>query len=252
MTKMKKLVGETCAVPEKKISTPKAVLVAGALLVWMLTSKGAMAQTKDSSAIDTSKIVPTVAAKPAVEAKSWVFFMDPTYSPTDKIATVRLSWGWSVHGIKAWWFLDLSGKELKDWVSSTFWKFTLSKSTDSIIKGTWVAVEFTLFWDAPDKVRTWFLYAHKVADWTVVFKVYPFSEKWFEPFALLAIDQKLWKKLIASAFVWSDLKSKSYYGEAEITGKITKQISALLQTRIWGKYDSKPKAWVYVGARVKF
>ncbi len=216
-------------------------------LLWLL-SQESKAQVSDSTVvIDSSKI-----EKPSIPTKTGAFSIDGTYSPTDEIATFRLAWWWSIHGVSAGWFLDLSGNDLKKWINSAFGKFTLSKSTDKIIKWSWVAVEYTLNSNSPDKVRSWILYKHKLANWGVVFKLYPVSDKWFEPFVLVWADQKLWEKIFTSAFVWSDIKSKTYYWEAEATYKVTKKIEALLQTRVWWNYNSKPEAWVYVWARVKF
>ena len=199
-----------------------------------------------------NKIDSTKIEKVSTPVKNWSFAIDPTYSPTDKIATCRLSgWG-SIHGIDAGWFLDLSWSDIKEWINSAFGKFTLSTSTDKIITWSWVAVEYTLNSNAPDKIRSWILYKHKLANWGVVYKLYPVSDKWFEPYILVWVDQKIWKKIYASAFVWSDIKSKTYYWEAEVTYKMTKQIDALLQTRVGGDYNSKPQAWVYIWTRINF
>jgi len=218
------------------------------LSILSLISQPIEAQEKDS----TDKNDSTKIEKVATPVKNWSFTIDPTYSPTDKVATFRLSgWG-SIHGIDAGWFLDLSWSDIKEWINSAFGKLTLSTSTDKIIKWSWVAVEYTLNSNAPDKIRSWILYKHKMANWGFIFKLYPVSDKWFEPFVLVWADQKLWKKIYTSAFVWSDIKSKTYYWEVEATYKVTKQIEALLQTRVWWDYTSKPKAWLYVGTRIKF
>jgi len=177
--------------------------------------------------------------------KSWAFMLDPTYSPTDKTVVTRISWGWSVHGVDAGGFIDFTGTPD---VNSVFGKFTVSKG---IKKWVSVGVEYTLNSQSPDKVRSWVICKHKLANGKVVYKLYPVSNKWFEPFILVGVDQKLWEKAFASAFAGTDIKGKGYYGEAEVTHKITQQIDALLQTRVWGTYGAKAKAWAYVGVRVK-
>ncbi len=184
----------------------------------------------------------------SIQQKSnwWTFFVDPTYSPNDKLMVTRFQWWGSVHGVDAWGFLDLTGT--LD-INSAFGKFTVSKW---ITKWVSVGVEYTLNSETPDKVRSWVILKHKLANGKVVYKLYPIGDKWFEPFILVWVDQKLWEKAFASAFCGTDIKSKGYYGEAEVTYKITKQIDALFQTRVDGTYSTKPKTWVYVWARVKF
>ncbi len=232
----------------KKHSWIKSMSVGVLLSLLWLLSQESKAQVSDSTVVKHSSKI----EKTTTPTKTGAFSIDGAYSPTDKMTTFRLAWWWSIHGVNAWWFLDLSGSDLKEWINSAFGKFTLSKSTNKIIKWSWVAVEYTLNSNTPDKIRAWILYKHKLANWGIAFKLYPVSDKWFEPFVLVWADQKLWEKIFASAFVWSDIKSKTYYWEAEATYKFTKQIEALLQTRVWWGYTSKPKAWLYVWTRIKF
>jgi len=194
----------------------------------------------------------SVTTEQITPVKNWAFSIDAAYSPNDDISTFRLAGGGSVHGLNVWGFLDLSSNNAKEGINSAFGKLTVSKSLDKIVKGGGIAVEYTLLSDAPDKVRTGVVYKHSLGNGNVVFKLYPVSEQGLEPYAFLAVDQKMWKKLFASAFVGSDIKSKSYYSEAEITYQVSKQIDALFQTRVGGSYTSKPQAGAYVGARVRF
>ena len=236
---------KTCATPEQKISTSKVKTLATGLLfalAGLLGSGEAIAQMSDSLATAPIDSLPMPEVK---TPKWWSFGMDPTYSPTDKVVVTRLSWWGSVHGVGVGGFLDLTGTPD---VNSAFGKFTVSKW---ITKWVSVGVEYTLNSATPDKVRSWVICKHKLANGKVVYKLYPVSDKWFEPFVLVGVDQKLWEKAFVSAFWWTDIKGKWYYGEAEITHKVTKQIDALFQIRGGGTYTTKPKAWVYVWARVK-
>jgi hypothetical protein len=106
-----------------------------------------MAQNSDSLATKPIDSLPNTEVK---TPQWWAFFMDPTYSPTDKVGTVRLSWGWSIHGLDAGWFLDLTWTPDKPAdISSAFGKFTVSKSISGI-PWTSVAVEYTLNSSASD------------------------------------------------------------------------------------------------------
>lgn len=234
----------------KVMSWTKWLSASALMSLFLLMPTESVAQNNQGQ-LDSIRTDSIKSAQVAPVKKS-AFCIDAAYSPTDDVATFRLAGGGSVHGLNVWGFLDLSSNDAQDWINSAFGKITVSKSLDKILKGGGVAVEYTLLSEAPDKVRTGVVYRHILANGKAVFKLYPLSEKGLEPYAFLSVDQKMWNKLFASAFVGSDIKSKTYYGEAEATYQITKQIDALFQTRVGGSYTTKPQAGVYVGARVRF
>ena len=243
VTEMTQEVSSSLSDKVKKMVT---TIIAAALLIW---AKPAMSQTKQETEKDSVK---TETKKP--ETKWWSFFISPEYSPTDKTWAIRIEGSGGFHGIDAGWFLDLTGTE-KDpvGVSSAFGKFTLSKALfpkSKVLKWTSVAIEYTLSTATPDKVRWGVMYAHKLWNWAVVFKVYPVSEKWFEPFVLAYVDQS-WKKFKMSTFFSTDIKSKSFYGESDISYQATKHIAPFVQGRLGWCYTSKPHPDAYLGLRVK-
>lgn len=222
----------------------KAIILA-ALLAW---AKPAMPQTKDEPIQDSIK---TEVQKK--ETPQWAFFIDPSYSPTEKVGSMRLSWGGSFHGIKVGGFLDLTGTP-DDPVNGTtaFGKLTMSQSLDKIkfLKWTSVAMEYTFSSATRDKLRLWFTYVRQFkADGTIIVKFYPLSDRWFEPFVLVGLD-KSFKKLKMSAFCGTDIKSKSFYGEWDISYQATKHIAPFVQGRLWW-YTGKPHPDAYVGLRIK-
>lgn len=216
-------------------------LLMTAFTLWSQSSKAQ--QTTSTTVTDSTKTEKVEAPK-----KSWSFSIDPMYSFTDKTALVRFQWWWSVHGLQIGWFMDVSWTDEKEWINTAFGKITVAKNLWK--HGTYAAVEYTLHTATQDKVRIWIKQVIKMKDWSVVFKVYPLSDKWFEPFVVIWADYKLGKYFGISSFVGSDIKSKSYYSESEITvGK--GKIQGIWQVRIWGTYTTKPKAWVYTGVRIK-
>ena len=68
-----------------KFSSVVAAIITAALLAG---AKPAMPQTaKDALVQDSIKT-----EAPKKEAPKWAFFVDPSYSPTDKVGSMRLSW----------------------------------------------------------------------------------------------------------------------------------------------------------------
>ena len=228
----------------QKIKNIVATIITAALLVW---AKPAMPQTQKSTDQDSIKTV-----QPKKSDPTWAFFLDPAYSPTDKVTTVRLSGGGSVHGVKVGGFLDLTSTP-DDVIngSSAFGKLTVSQPLDKVIKGTSLAVEYTFNSATQDKLRWWFTYVRLMKkDGSLVIKFYPVSEKWFEPFVLVGADKKMGKFKV-SAFCGSDIKSKSFYGEADASYQLTKHIAPFVQGRFGWSYTGKVHPDAYVGLRVK-
>lgn len=211
--------------------------------IFILGTLNSPVNAQDKSSADSTKNVP---------AKSGSFAIDPTYSPQDNIGTFRLSGWWSISGINAWWFLDLSWNDFKEGINSAFGKLTLSKSTDKIIKWTSVAIEYMLDFQSPDKVRGWLIYGTKIWNGSIGTKLYPVSDKWFDPYAVVFVNQKIWEKIKISSFLNNDITNKKYYGETEATYKINSNIDALLQARYGGMYGKKCNPSWYIGARINF
>jgi hypothetical protein len=224
-------------------STIKNLIATGLVVLFVAWAKPARAQ--DSKEQIEEKTKTEEIAKPA---KTWIFMMEPIFSPTDKVWTVRFQWWWSVGPIDVWWFLDLSWTDLEEWISEAFWKITASKE---IFKSTSLALEYTLLSEAPDLLRGWFIFVHKIKGWKLALKVFPVSDKWRQPFILWAAQKQIWK-VNTSAFVWTDIKWKQFYWEVEASLPISKKVHILGQVRGGGKFDSKPKAGAYGWVRVVF
>jgi hypothetical protein len=222
--------------------TIAAWLLALTLTMW---AKWTQAQTANQDSLQQKKeqTIP----------KPWSFCIDPTYDFGNKDWTARITGKGNIHGIKWWWFLDLytSPEQPLD-AQSAFWRFTLSKPTDNIIKWTSIALEYMLNTATADKVRWWIIYASKLGNGYTWAKLYPVSEQWFEPYVVLFTDQKIGKKIYCSSFLNNDIANKKYYGETEGTYKITSHIDALLQARYGGKYGEKLKPQWYGGMRINF
>lgn len=231
--------------PMVKLKTLAKALVLG--LIGLLSSNQVTSQTNDTlPAVQIEKV------KTEVSTKWWDFFMDPTYSPTDKVGTVRLSGGWSIHGVNVGGFLDLTGtqKNPAD-VESAFGRLNITKSTDAIIKGTSMWMTYVLNSSCDDKIFGNIGYKTKMGNWSLSIMGFPVSNKWFEASLFVGANQKFGKKIGTSAFVLTDFKAKGYYGETEATYKISKNIDALAQMRIGGTFTSKPKPSAYVWVRVR-
>lgn len=223
-----------------------SVLLFATLLAW---AKPAMPQTKNDQAQDSIKT-----ETPKKETPKWAFFIDPSYSPTEKVGSIRLSGGGSFHGVKVGGFLDLTGTP-DDPVNGTtaFGKLTMSQSLDKIkfLKWTSVAMEYTFSSATRDKLRLWFTYVRQFkADGTIIVKFYPLSDRWFEPFVLVGLD-KSFKKFKISWFAGTDIKSKSIYGEVDASYQATKHIAPFVQGRFGGDYKGKVHPDAYVGLRIK-
>lgn len=220
-------------------------LVTGLLMTaFILWSQSSKAQKTTSTTVTDS----TKSEKVEAPKKSWTVMIDPMYSPTDDLGTVRFQWWWSIWDLKVWGFVDFTATNVDDGINTAFGKITVAQPIGK--HGTSAAIEYTLHTATQDKVRIWIKQVIKMKDWSVVFKVYPLSGQWFEPYLLVWADYKLGKYFGISAFVGSDIKSKGYYSESEITiGK--GKIQGIAQVRVWGTYTTKPKAWAYVWMRIK-
>lgn len=224
-------------------------IIAGILMttsiLWATSTKAQDAPTTlPSDSTKTEKIEPP--------KKTWVFMLDPTYSPTDKVGTVRLSWGSSVHGVTIGWFLDLTWTpDVPTDVSSAFGKVTIWLP---ITKWIWLASELMLSSAGKDAIRFGADFKFSFKDWSGRIFILPTKDATLSPEIGIGWQKTLWakKKTTISWFIRSDLKQKVFYSETEITQAISKHIALLLQSRVGGTYDTKPKAAVYVGTRIKF
>lgn len=221
----------------------KTILVT-ALLVW---AKPAMPQTQKTDPGKDS----TQTELPKKSENTWVFFIEPAYSPTAHIGTTRLAWWSSVHGLKIGGLLDLTGTEKEPLdINSAGGKVTISSPTSKVIKGVSWAIEYTFSTQAKDQLRWWVVYVHAIKNGTVVLKWYPVSDQWFEPFVFVGADKKFGKFKV-SAFWSTDIKSKGFYGELDASYQATKQIYPFIQGRFGGTYTGKVNPNAYIGMRVK-
>lgn len=236
------------AVSESRSHTSRFVrnLIAGLLMtaftLWAQPSKAQ--ETSSATAPDSTKT-----EKVETPKKSGVFMIDPMYSITGKTFITRMQWWGTVGGLQVGGVLDLSGTDLDQGITTALGKITVSKKLWK--NGTLLSVEYTLNTATQDKVRVGIQQVFKSEDGSVFFKVYPLSNKWFEPFILIWADHKLWDYLNISWFVGTDIVSQSYYGEWTLTvGK--GDIQGLGQIRVSGEYTDDPNVSGNLGIRIRF
>jgi len=222
----------------KKLKEKIKKTIAGAMLIVALYSaKPAIAQEKKEK----------VKAQPTA-----VLVLSPTYSTKREYGAFRIVGGGKACGIGIGGFLELYGtKEAPTDMQSHFGKVTASKSLDSIVKGTGVAVELTTMSDGKDQVRAGIYKTGKLLGFIYKGQFYPIAPKGKGPSVGLFIDKQLGKKVSASAFITSDLGAKSYYGEARIAYEIVKKLSIILQERYRGKFGGKFQPETHIGIEIK-
>jgi len=213
-------------------------MVAGTMLIGALyTAKPAIAQEKKE--------------KPKTQPKA-VLVLSPTYSTKGEYGAFRISGGGKAYGIGIGGFLDLYGtKESPTDMQSHFGKVTASKSLDSIVKGSGMAVELTTMSSGKDQVRAGIYKTGKLLGFSYKGQLYPIAPKGKGPSAGLFLSKKLAPKLDVSAFLTSDLGAKTYYGEAKIAYKIGKKLSIIMQERYGGKFGGKFKPETHLGIEIK-
>ena len=245
MTKITNNVQKEFTETSEKTNTPHIKLLGAGILLSALTLVQQPTQAQEKK--DANKIEETKA-----QIKTGSFAIDPSYSPMDKVGTVRLS-GWSeIAGLHVWWFVDLSWNDMQEWINSAFGRLTVSKSTDKIVKWTALAIEYMLDSQWPDKIRGWVTYCTSLGNGDIWAKLYPVSDTWFDPYAVIFADQKIGKNLQLSSFLNNNISHKKYYGETEASYKLSSNIDALLQARYGGVYWEQFNPSAYVGVRIHF
>ncbi len=219
-------------------------LLLTAFVLWANSSKSQEKTAPNDIEIEKTEKVDKIKK----ENKSWSFMVDPTYSINNKEFVSRFQWWWNLWDLDIWWFVDFSSTNFEDWISTAFWKLTLSKKIWK--KWTSAALEYTLNSESKDQVRIWMKQVFKHDKWSVFFKVYPLDNTWFKPFLLVWTSHKINKNLSVSWFVWTDIKDKVYYWELELIIGSWK-VQWLVQSRTWWDYNTKPKTSLNVWARIK-
>ncbi len=242
ITSKPEVVSETRSHTSRFVKSLIAGLLMTAFTIWAQPTKAQ--DTASAVSTDSTKTEKVEAPK-----KSGVFMIDPMYSITGKTFITRIQWWGTVGGLQVGGILDLSGTDIDQGITTAFGKITVSKSLWK--NGTLLSMEYMLHTASKDKVRVGIQQVFKSEDGSVFFKVYPLSDKWFEPFILIWADHKLWDYLGISWFVGTDIASQSYYGEWTLTvGK--GDIQGLGQMRVSGEYDKDPDVSGLLGIRIKF
>ena len=133
-----------------------------------------------------------------------------------------------------------------------FGKITASKSLDSLVKGSGVAVELTTKSAGKDEIRAGIYKTGKLGKGGYKVIIYPIAPKGKGPHAGLFLSQKLTDRADLSAFLTSDIGAGTYYGEAKFTYSLAKDFSLLLQERYGGKFGQPFKPQTHVGVEVRF